>query len=355
MGESGIKVSVVIPAYNAGQTLDQTLASARGQSHRHLEIIVVDDGSTDDTAAVAAAQVAEDPRVSVISQANAGVAAARNAGVAAAEGEFVALLDADDLWAPRKIEQQLAVFARSDARVALVYTWFALLDGQSRIIKLGPEIRHEGDVLDPLAYYNFIGNGSSPLIRRTAIEDVGGFDATLRARGGQGCEDWKLYFEIAERHHFALVPEALTGYRHTHNNMSSDGRQMLRSRDLCIADLLPRHPALESRFREGRNRLSRALFHRSIARRRFGEVASLAAAIGRYDPAFLIRLLGKLPASTLMTLRARYASGRGSQYLRETCVQAPELASLQRTFYCKAPPARPNGNLSRPDSADCLR
>jgi glycosyltransferase involved in cell wall biosynthesis len=355
VGESGIKVSVVVPAYNAGQTLDQTLASARGQTYSNLEIIVVDDGSTDDTAAIAARHVAADRRVSVISQANAGVAAARNVGVAASEGEFIALLDADDLWASSKIEQQLAVFAQGDPRVALVYTWFALLDVQSRVIKLGPQIEHEGDVLDPLAYYNFIGNGSSPLIRRTAIEEVGGFDATLRARGGQGCEDWKLYFEIAERHHFALVPEALTGYRHTHNNMSSDGLQMLRSRDLCIADLLPRHPALENRFREGRNRLSRVLFHRSIARRRFGEIASLAASIGRYDPAFLIRILRNLPTSTWMALGARRASRRGSQDLRETSFQTPESVSLQRTFNWKALPPRSSGNLSPSDCADSLR
>jgi glycosyltransferase involved in cell wall biosynthesis len=355
VGESGIKVSVVIPAYNAGQTLDQTLASARGQTHRHLEIIVVDDGSTDDTAAVAATHVAEDPRVSVISQANAGVAAARNAGVAAARGEFIAPLDADDLWASSKIEQQLTVFAKGDPRVALVYTWFALLDAQSRVIKLGPEIGHEGDVLDPLAYYNFIGNGSSPLVRRAAIEEVGGFDTTLRARGGQGCEDWKLYFEIAERHHFAVVPEALTGYRHTPDNMSSDGLQMLRSRDLCIADLLPRHPTLENRFREGRNRLSRALFHRSIARRRFREAASLAAAIGRYDPAFLIRMLRKLPASTLIAMGARHASRRGSQDPGETGFQTPESVSRQSTFNWKALPPLSSGNLSPSDCADLLR
>ena len=331
MGEGGIKVSVVIPAYNAGQTLHQTLASVRGQTHRHLEIIVVDDGSADDTAAIAARHAGEDPRVSVISQANAGVAAARNAGVAAAGGEFIAPLDADDLWAASKIERQLAVFARSDPRVALVYTWFALLDAKSRVIKSGPQVRHEGDVLDPLAYYNFIGNGSSPLIRRSAIEEVGGFDATLRARGGQGCEDWKLYFEIAERHHFALVPQMLTGYRHTHTNMSSDGLQMLRSRDLCIADLLPRHPTLENRFREGRNRLSRKLFHRSIARRRWREVASLAVAIGRYDPAFLMRVVRKLPASTLIALAERHAQRGGSQDRRRS--QSPESVSLQHSFH----------------------
>lgn len=316
-----VSVSVVIPAYNAGRTIHETLMSARAQTHRGLEIIIVDDGSTDDTTAIAARHAAEDPRVSLIRQPNAGVAAARNAGIAAASGEFVALLDADDLWESTKIERQLAVFAESGPRVALVYTWFALIDARSRVIKLGPRIDHEGDVLDALAYYNFIGNGSAPLVRRSAIEEVGGFDTTLRARGGQGCEDWKLYFQIAERHHFALVPEALTGYRHTSDNMSSDGRQMLRSRDLGIADLLPRHPELEHRFREGRNRLSRALFHRSIGRGRIGEIASLAAAIGRYDPAFLMRMLAKLPISALTTLWSRRAPGGRVQRLRPNSFQ----------------------------------
>ena len=321
----------MIPAFNAGRTLHETLMSARNQTYADLEIIVVDDGSTDDAAAIATRHAADDPRVSLIHQSNAGVAAARNAGVAAASGEFVALLDADDLWASTKIERQLAVFATSDPRVALVYTWFALIDARSRVIKLGPRITHEGDVLDALAYYNFIGNGSAPLVRRTAIEEVGGFDATLRARGGQGCEDWKLYFEIAERHHFALVPEPLTGYRHTSDNMSSDGLQMLRSRDLCIADLLPRHPELEHRFREGRNRLSRALFHRSIGRGRIGEIASLAAAIGRYDPVFLMRILGKLPATTLTALWARHAPGGRSENPHTTGFPDSDAASFQRT------------------------
>jgi glycosyltransferase involved in cell wall biosynthesis len=323
---------VVIPAYNAGRTLHQTLMSARGQTHDDLQIIVVDDGSTDETAKVAAHNAAADPRVTLIQQPNAGVAAARNTGVAAATGEFIAVLDADDLWASTKIERQLAMFATSDPCVALVYTWFALIDARSRVIKPGPRIYHEGEVLSTLAFYNFIGNGSAPLIRRTAIEEVGGFDATLRARGGQGCEDWKLYFEIAERHHFALVPQALTGYRHTPDNMSSDVLQMLRSRDLCIADLLPRHPELENSFREGRNRLSRALLHRSIGGRRTGEIASLAVAIGQHDPVFLMRILGKLPATMFTTLWARHAPGGRSQGPPTTGFQDADSVSVQRSF-----------------------
>lgn len=305
MRVNGVKVSVVIPAFNAGRTLDETLTSARGQTYANLEIIIVDDGSTDDSAAIAMRHAAEDPRVSLIRQANAGVAAARNAGVAAAAGEFVALLDADDLWAETKIERQLDIFARSDPQVALVYTWFALIDAQSRVIKFGRQADHQGDVLDAIAYYNFIGNGSAPLIRRAAVEEVGGFDTTLRRRGGQGCEDWKLYFEIAARHHFGLVPEALTGYRHTPDNMSSNVLQMLRSRDLSIADLLPRHPELESQFRAGRNRLSRALLHRAIGQARLTDIASIAASMSCYDPVFLLKALARLPAAALTVRHAR--------------------------------------------------
>lgn len=313
VGKNGVSVSVVIPAFNAARTLGETLASARAQTHRDLEMIVVDDGSTDATADIALRHAVEDARIRLIRQDNAGVAAARNAGVAVARGDFVALLDADDIWAPTKIARQFDLFAQSGPRVALVYTWFALIDAQSQIIKFGRRTMHEGDVLEALAYYNFIGNGSAPLIRRTAIEEVGGFDPTLRARGGQGCEDWKLYFEIAERHHFAVVREALTGYRHTPGNMSSDVLQMLRSRDLCIADLLPRHPHLEQRFHSGRNRLSRQLLHRSIGRRHATEIASLAAAIGRHDPIFLMAILGKLPVAALGALSARYGAQRAGK------------------------------------------
>jgi hypothetical protein len=114
--------------------------------------------------------------------------------------------------------------------------------------------------------------------------------------------------------------------------MSSDVLQMLRSRDLCIADLLPRHPELAQRFREGRNRLSRALFHRSIGQRRFGEIASLAAEIGRYDPAFLMGVLQKLPASTLTTLWRRHAPRHRAE--RSSRIDLPDLdaASFQSTF-----------------------
>lgn len=306
-------VSVIIPAYNAGPTIGETLRSVVRQTHAELEIVVVDDGSNDDTPEIVKAHAAADKRIRLLRQANAGVAAARNAGIAASGGDFIAPLDADDLWHPAKIERQLEIFRAGGERLGLVYSWFALIDRNSRVAQLRHEPRHQGDVLAALAYHNFIGNGSSALIRRAAFDRTGGYDPTLRARGGQGCEDWKLYFEIAEHWHFGLVPQPLTGYRDLPDNMSSDVLQMLRSRDLCTGDLLPRHPGLERAFRSGRNRLSRLLLHRAIRRGRADEIACLALSIARYDPVFFALLGAALPASALKGVIGRLWRGGGYQ------------------------------------------
>lgn len=310
---AGTVVSVVIPAYNASRTIGETLRSAAAQTHAELEILVVDDGSTDETPDIIRSHAAADGRIRLLSQANAGVAAARNAGIAASAGEFIAPLDADDLWHPAKIERQLSVFREGGDRLGLVYTWFALIDRHSRVVQLRHEPRHQGDVLRALAFHNFIGNGSSALVRRTAFDRTGGYDPSLRGRGGQGCEDWKLYFEIAENCHFGLVPEPMTGYRDLPDNMSSDVLQMLRSRDLCTADLLPRHPELTKAFRAGRNRLGRLLFHRAIRRGRADEAMKLAISIGRHDPAFLALLACALPVSALKGMAGRLWRSGGYQ------------------------------------------
>jgi glycosyltransferase involved in cell wall biosynthesis len=300
----------VIPAFNAERTIAETLASVRSQTHRTLEILVVDDGSADDTHAIVQSHALEDSRIRLMTQANAGVAAARNAGAAIASGDFIAPVDADDLWHPRKIERQLEIFGRAGPRTGLVYTWFALIDRRSHVLQLKYRPDFDGNVLAELAYYNFIGNGSSALIRRSAFEQTPGYDQTLKCRGGQGCEDWKLYFQIAERHDFGVVRAPLTGYRTAPDNMSSNVLQMLRSRDLAIQDLLPTHPELAPAFRAGRNRLSRFLFHRALQRGRPPEIAKLVASIGRHDPLFLARLLATLPVTASVGLAGRlFATG----------------------------------------------
>jgi glycosyltransferase involved in cell wall biosynthesis len=287
------KVSVVIPAFNAEVTIAETLRSVRAQTHGDLEIIVVDDGSTDRTRDLIEEQVAEDPRIRLISQRNSGVAAARNAGAAESTGEFFAPLDADDIWYPRKIERQVEQFAAGDADLGLVYTWSAIIDAESKVVEQRmPAIA--GWVLPQMALRNFIGNASSPLVRMSAFYKAGGYDPSLRARNAQGLEDRKFYLQLAERYCFAVVLEQLTGYRSVVGSMSRDALQMLRSHDAVSSDFSAGHPELKSTFHESRNRLARYLLRRTLRERRYADAASLVRAMMAHDPQFTMQTMAML-------------------------------------------------------------
>lgn len=291
------KVSVIIPAFNAAATIAETLRSARAQTHADLEIIVVDDGSTDPTCGLVEEQAALDPRVRLIRQSNSGVAAARNAGAAESNGEFLAPLDADDIWYPRKIERQVEQFAAGGSDLGLVYTWSAIIDAKSKIIEQRmPTIA--GWVMPQMALRNFIGNASSPLIRMSAFHKAGGYDPSFRARNAQGLEDRKLYLQLAERYCFAVVPELLTGYRSVVGSMSRDALQMLRSHDAVSSDFSAGHPELASTFHESRNRLARYLLRRALKERRLANAASLVRAMMAHDPQFTMQTMAMLGKKT---------------------------------------------------------
>jgi glycosyltransferase involved in cell wall biosynthesis len=229
-------VTVIVPAYNAARTIDRTLASVRAQTFEALEILVIDDGSRDDTAERAARHAGEDARIRLIRQDNGGVAAARNHGIAEATAPLIAPVDADDLWSPAKIEKQVA--ALKDDSIGLVYCWYDVIDDADAVTDASYRPREEGDVLARLCLGNFIGNGSTPLIRRDVLLAAGGYDQSLRARHAQGCEDYSLYLRLAERSRFALVPEPLVGYRVSAAAMSGDLTQMYRSAR-CLAPTSP--------------------------------------------------------------------------------------------------------------------
>jgi glycosyltransferase involved in cell wall biosynthesis len=277
-------VSVIIPAYNAEATLDDTLNSVRSQTHRNLEIVVVDDGSADDTVLVAQRHCAIDARVRVIRQNNAGVAAARNAGIIATSGRFVAPIDADDLWAPRKIERQLRAAAKHPGKVGLVYTWFSVIDRNNRVLMHEDRANAEGMVLRDLLMRNLVGNGSSALMLRSAIEAVGLYDVSLRERGFEGAEDFKMYLQIAERYEFALVPDYLTGYRESSGNMSNDAARMVRSRDICVQEFANGHSDLSDAIENGRTRFLRFMIARSLREKNFAVAGRLFTAMLKGNP-----------------------------------------------------------------------
>jgi hypothetical protein len=292
-------VSVIVPAYNAEAFLDETLASIRAQTYRALEIIVVDDGSTDATATIAERHAAEDPRVRLIRQANAGVGAARNAGLSLATGRYVAPVDADDLWRPEKIARQMAALSAAQGPVGLVYTWFALIDERSRVVNRRSKPRAEGPVLARMCQGNLTGNASSALMPMEAVRQAGGYDETLHREGAQGCEDLKLYWRIAEHYDFVCVPEYLTGYRVGRGNMSNDLLRMLRSFDVVMADCEARRPDLARAFHDGRVQTLRGLTMRAFRGAELATAGALLAETWRHDRGAFFVCLARLPAHFL--------------------------------------------------------
>lgn len=222
-------VTVIVPAWNAERTLWKTLESVAAQTHRNLEIIIVDDGSTDQTAAIAAQFCLGEPRARLIAKANGGVASARNAGIEAARGDWLAPIDADDLWHPTKIEKQVAAALSAPAPPGFVYCWHHSIDERGDVLGSGSRLAIDGRAFGRLAYANPVRNGSALLISRRAALEVGGYDSSLRACGNEGCEDVMIQLRIARRHPVALVPEHLVGYRQLAGSMSRDNDRIIRS------------------------------------------------------------------------------------------------------------------------------
>ena len=293
MTTSTYLVSVVIPAFNASSTIDETLRSVRYQSYEQLEIIVVDDGSTDDTVGIAQRHAAQDSRIKIIRQGNAGVAAARNAGWRAARADFIAFIDADDLWTPCKTERQLRAMIDGGERTGLVYSWYAGIDAHSLMSVRSDPTFHAGDVLNYLFEGNFIGNGSSAMVRRQVLVAANGFESGLRASGAQGCEDFLFYCRAAEGFHFAVVPQYQIGYRYLPNNMSSDMARMCRSWMLVADEMAARHPDRTALLDRGLRNYGRWLLRRALTGGQLWSFASVLVLLGRRNLLLALRVFAR--------------------------------------------------------------
>lgn len=230
-------VSVVIPAFNAEATLRSTLQSALAQTYEPIEIIVVDDGSTDGTAELVAEFAERHQSIRCISIANSGVAAARNAGIAAARGEYIAPLDADDLWHPARVAEHVKALEAAGDDTAVAYSPCVVIDADDRITGYSQVYASDGRVFDLHLRKNLVGNGSGMTMRRAAALAAGGYPEFLRYEGLEGCEDLFIQLKLAYAHRFVSVPQVLIGYRKTSANMSAGEARMLRSRVRVIRAL----------------------------------------------------------------------------------------------------------------------
>ncbi len=255
-------VSVVIPAYNAQSFIGETLQAVTSQTYKNIEILVVDDGSTDQTAEIVQSFARKDPRIILLQQDNAGVAAARNLAIEKSRGEYIAPIDADDIWFPQKIAKQVECILQAGDSCGLVYTWSVRIDEFGYITSKDRMDTLEGVVYPALAYCNFIGSASVPLIHSKCLEKVGYYNTQLKQHNAQGCEDWDLYFRIAEHYEYRVVREFLMAYRSTPQSMSLNFSSMLRSYFFVCQDIKDRHPEIPQRI----FRWSEAQFYLHFAR-----------------------------------------------------------------------------------------
>ena len=224
-------VSVIIPVYNGAAEVRRAIDSALAQKNCTVEVIVLNDGSHDETDSVLAEY---GDRIRAVNQQNCGLSKTRNNGIALATGEWVAFLDHDDYWQPEKLSLQLEAARRTGFDV--VYTNAGNFGDVARVAELRsePQGMAEGDLLEPLLLDNFIVV-SSVMIRRSVIREMGGFDTSLPS-----VEDWDLWLKLSALGvRFAAVREPVTMYQWRPGSMSKNydlmrtTRQSIIQRALC--------------------------------------------------------------------------------------------------------------------------
>ncbi len=250
------RVSVIIPTFNRAHLLGATLESVRAQTFADYEIILVDDGSTDDTSAQF--KNSRDP-IRYLQTTHAGQGVARNFGMASARGEYIAFLDSDDLWHARFLEKMTAALEANQS-VGLVYCDYATFDSSGIIAPayLPPEHKLRGNIFPTLLESNFISTGAL-LIRRECFERVGGFDASLPL-----VEDWDLWLRLARLYGAQYVDEPLAQIRIDLSHTSRNPEMIYRLNLRVLAKLRREFPQDAKRFRltlRGQN----ARFHGALA------------------------------------------------------------------------------------------
>lgn len=301
------RASIVVPACNSAGTLPATIKSLLMQSFTDLEIIIVNDGSTDETAAVASAHERH-AHVRVISQANRGLAGARNTGIAAANGEFVGFCDADDLWLAGKLAAHVE-HLESNPDVGLSYSGSSFVDKNGRSLGLSQRPRLTNVTAAHIFKRNPIGNGSAAVMRRAALEDIAYrpafekdrdwfFDETFRQ--SEDIECW-LRFALTTDWLIEGVPEALTCYRINGTGLSANTDRQLAAWERVVTKLRPYHPKFFARHEE----TARAYQLRYLARRAVSAMEGEAAwSLMRQSIKHSIRPLHEEPLKSASTLCA---------------------------------------------------
>jgi len=195
-------VSVIIPTYNRATLLRRAINSVLAQTYRPIEIIVVDDGSTDDTSALL---LAYGNQIRVFKQPNQGVSSARNLGLQQAHGEYIAFLDSDDLWGRDKVEEQVSTL-RANLHAGVCYTWYIMVDATGRFLRAFTP-SYDGEIFKHLYFNNFLVTPHI-LARRICFKDGDSLKVQFDTKFTYG-EDWKLWLQLSLTWKYCFVPKYL--------------------------------------------------------------------------------------------------------------------------------------------------
>jgi glycosyltransferase involved in cell wall biosynthesis len=242
MKHSSLQIDVIIPVYNGTDFIIRALESVVVQTYAPTQIIVVNDGSTDDTQRLVEVFSTKSPiTLKIVQKENGGLSSARNAGIVASTSPYVAFLDADDLWYPEKLEQQATLFSSNKfPNLGLVYCKYdvidkaGVIDPSAKIVPLDPLMR--GNAFDRLLEGNkILSSGSGVLIKKGVFDTVGLFDETLRF-----AEDWDMWLRIAEQYEIDFVDETLVHIRRHGENMTATQKAVLKGELLFYNKWVPR-------------------------------------------------------------------------------------------------------------------
>jgi|SRR5579871_175986 len=220
------KVDVIIPAYNASRYLPFAIESVMAQTFEDWRILLVDDGSTDNIDETVSPYTKQlGPKLKYVKQTNAGLPAARNTAIRNSSAEFLALLDADDVWLPCRLSESLRSF-ENRPQVGLSHGFISRIDQEGMIIDtFARRHKHAEGRIAPYIYMRRVDLPCPTItFRRSCVDDVGLFDESLRAT-----EDRDLWVRIALRYEVALVPKVIALYRTSPNSMTTDPDRMLKA------------------------------------------------------------------------------------------------------------------------------
>lgn len=301
--------SVIVPTYKAQKYIAKTIKSVLAQTYPHFELIIVDDESPDQSVEIC--RQFQDPRLKIISQKNRGLAGARNTGIRHSQGDYLAFLDADDLWLPEKLEKHLQ-HLESSSQVGISFSRSEFIDSEDRSIGTYQMPKLKNITASYLLCRNPIGNGSAPVIRREVFTEIKFqdnlygtvedfyFDESFRQ--SEDIECW-IRIAIATKWQIEGIPEALTLYRVNSEGLSADITKQLISWEKVIEKTYSYSPELVSRW-EGR---ARAYQLRYLARRavRFKDGNRAVNLVNRSLITHWAIVLSE-PRRTLLTLGAAY-------------------------------------------------